>query len=90
VGQLPPRGSINTEWDGAVATARNHPNEAVEVAQNISVVRINSVRQYVVRPPYSTPEGHIVVTCRGSKADDEGKRRGNMYFTWVPNDKRKK
>lgn len=90
VGQLPPRSSTNTEWDDAVATAQNNPGEAVEVATGISVIRINSVRQYVTRPPYLTADGQIEVTMRGSKVGDDGIRRGDMYFTFIPTPKKKR
>lgn len=90
VGQLPPRSSTNTEWDDAVITAQNNPGEAVEVAKGLNVVRINAVRQYVIRPPYLTADGQIEVTMRGSKVGDDGIRRGDMYFTWHKNDKKKR
>jgi hypothetical protein len=90
VGKLPPSGSLNTTWDSSVHLAQQHPNEAVEVATDINVVTINSVRQYVKRAPYTTPDGHIEVSCRGSVQKDDGKRYGNMYFTWIPTTKRKK
>lgn len=90
VEHLPPRSSINTEWDDAVTTAKQNPGKVIEVATGINVVRINATRQYVVRPPYRTPEGQIEVTMRGSKVGDDGIRRGDMYFTWHPTKNRKK
>lgn len=90
VGKLPPRGSMNTEWDDVVLIAQQNPNQAVEVATDINVVKINSVRQYIRREPYTTAEGHIEVSCRGSVQKDDGKRYGTMYFTWVPTNKRRK
>lgn len=90
VSQLPPRSSTNTEWDDAVITAQKNPGKVIEVATGINVVRINAVRQYVVRPPYRTPEGQIEVTMRGSKVWDDGIRRGDMYFTWQPTKNRKR
>lgn len=90
VGKLPPRGSMNTEWDDVVLIAQQHPNEAVEVATDLNVVKINSVRQYARREPYTTSEGRIEVSCRGSVEKEDGKRYGTMYFTWIPTNKRKK
>lgn len=84
VGKLPPRGSMNTEWDSIVLIAQQNPNQAVEVATDLNVVKINSVRQYVRREPYTTADGHIEVSCRGSVEKEDGKRYGTMYFTWVP------
>lgn len=84
VGQLPARSNTNTEWDDAVTVAKENPGEAVHVATGINVVRINSVRQYTFRPPYKTAEGQIEVTLRGSRVEEDGVRRGDMYFTWHP------
>lgn len=89
VGQLPPRGTMNTEWDKHVATARQYPNQAVEIATGVREVTVNSLRQYVRRAPYATPEGHVEINLRNSKVDDDGIRRGTVFFTWIPssNDK---
>lgn len=92
VGALPPKGNINTDYDESVILAQQHPNEAVEVATNLSVITINSVRQYVERgrQPYVTGDGYIEVSCRDSKAHEDGKRYGTMYFRWIPNNTKRK
>lgn len=89
VGELPPIGTRNTKYDSAVATAQQHPNQAVLIAEGVRAVTINSIRQYVRREPYATDEGHIEVSMRYSAMVD-GERRGTMYFTWVPNQKKGK
>lgn len=87
VGKLPPRGNANSTWDEVVHTAQQHPNEAVLADADLAMTMINSVRQYVDRgrKPYVTDEGHILVSCRNSHRPLGGKRRGDMYFTWIPN-----
>lgn len=89
VGDLPPKASTNPEWQAAAITARNNPLKAVEVAHDVNVVRINSVRQYI-SPPFRTPDGQISVTYRDSKVGEDGVRRATMYFTWVPNKGKRK
>lgn len=56
----------------------------VLAARKVNISRINTVRQYRAAP-FVTTKGHIKVEMRGSKVVD-GKRLGDMYFTWVPNE----
>lgn len=90
VGALPPRGNINTEWDGFVPIARENPGQAVRVGTNVPNLRVNAIRQYVRRPPYLTEEGRIEVSLRNSRVDADNIRRGEMYFTWHPATKKKR
>lgn len=44
---------------------------------------IKSVRGYK-RAPFVTDEGRILVEVRNSSIHEDGKRYGDVYFTWIP------
>jgi len=90
--ELPPaqRRRDNYDWHGKAALAVQNPGKVILAYKDVPVSRIMSVRQYKTSP-FVHPEGKIQISMRDSYVDDrDGKRYGDVYFTWVPAQKESK
>lgn len=86
LGKLPPidrSDRARSDWDDKALLAQEHPGQVVLAAEHIARTQYESVKTYR-RPPYRTGEGHIRINIRNSKVEDDGKRYGDMFFTWIP------
>lgn len=74
------------DWDAHAKMSREAWPNAVLAETHVPVSHINAIRMYQT-PPFRTDEGRVLVACRASKVDDDGIRYGDVYLTWVPNEK---
>lgn len=71
-------------WDNMAYTAKL-TGKPVLAGENISNSRVKSLRAYK-RPPFVDDDGHIAVHLRNSSIKADGKRYGDVYFEWVPDE----
>lgn len=83
-GDLPPRRSRPSayEWDNLCRKAQDRPGEALLAASGVPVSLAKSIRGRT-RAPFVRQDGHLIVNVRNSVVKDDGKRYGDLYFTWI-------
>lgn len=72
-------------WDEYVDIAKL-AKSPVLAGRNIRETQVKSMRQYT-RHPFVQEDGHVSIALRNSEVKD-GVRTGDVYFEWVPNDKK--
>jgi len=86
--RVPPRGRPRSkrDWDGLCRKAQDRPGIPLLAASDVPVSLATSVRERS-RPPFVTDEGRLLVQVRNSEIrhDRDGKRYGDLWFTWLPN-----
>lgn len=85
---LPPvtRYGRPSPWPEWAEKAMETPHVAILVGENLPTSQVNSARQ-LLWPESITSQGKIEVNLRNSSIVD-GKRRGDLYFTFIPKRKR--
>lgn len=76
------RSKYGINWDSYAILARQ-TGQPVLAGRDIRNSQVKAIRQYN-REPYVSPEGHIAVRLRNSHVDADGKRYGDVYFEWIP------
>lgn len=72
-------------WDEYVDIAKL-AKSPVLAGSNIRETQVKSMRLYT-RPPFVQEDGHVKIALRNSRIEN-GVRIGDVYFQWVPNDKK--
>lgn len=83
-GALPPRRAhANThDWDDLCRKAQERPGEALLAAQDVPVTLAKSIRGRT-RAPFVREGGSLLVNVRNSTEGDDGRRYGDIFFTWI-------
>lgn len=72
-------------WDEFVEIAKL-AKSPVLAGSNIRETQVKSMRQYT-RYPFVQEDGHVQIALRNSEIKN-GVRVGDVYFAWVPNQKK--
>lgn len=84
--ELPPtqRRRDEYDWDTKAKLAKDNPGKVVLAYKDVPISRIMSLRQRK-RPPFIESDGRIQISMRDSFINDaDGKRYGDVYFSWAP------
>lgn len=72
-------------WDEYVEVAKL-AKSPVLAGSNIRETQVKSMRLYT-RPPFVQEDGRVKIALRNSRIEN-GVRIGDVYFEWVPNEKK--
>lgn len=73
------------DWDQFVEVAKL-AKSPVLVGSNIRETQVKSMRQYT-RAPFVQKDGRVHIALRNSKIEN-GVRVGDVYFEWIPTEKK--
>lgn len=73
----------NGKFDEAARLAQTSPNRALHVATDVSRKTYQALRTFRGEP-FRSAEGEMQINMRNSTVHDDGIRRGDLYFTWIP------
>lgn len=85
--ELPPvrRDKGGYDWDACARKAVENPGKAILVGEGMPRTRADAARLYK-REPFVSDKGTLTVSVRNSKLHDDGRRYGDTYLIWTPNE----
>lgn len=86
VAKLPPAGNRDPKWDKAATDTKAAPNTPFKVGERVSTSTYKNLKMRRTAP-FLTEDGHIEVNMRNSAKGEDGRRYGDVYFTWIPTKK---
>jgi hypothetical protein len=86
--ERPPRTSSRSlwteDWDAVIEQCKADPGEWAYVLHNRPRSVVTNINHQKSIPPFVTKEGRLRASMRNGHMDDDGKRRGDVYFRWEP------
>lgn len=85
--ELPPirRSKGGYDWDGCARQAVDNPGKAILVGEGMPRTRADAARLYK-HEPFVSNKGTLSVSVRNSKLREDGRRYGDVYLIWTPNE----
>lgn len=83
---LPRPANRAEKWDRRAERAQERPGEAYLAAPNGTLNQYKALKMRKTAP-FVQDDGHIEVNMRNSEVGEDGMRRGDIFMTWITNEK---